>query len=86
MFAFSAANLIAIFGLGLFLFVPVFILFWIRLFSVINFVYIGLSVYSPRSLFRDVLLFKFRLISIALRTVCLTPRSLLIRIVLSNRT
>ena len=42
--------------------------------------------YSPKSLFRDVLLFKFGLISIASWTVCLIPRSLLIRIVSSNRT
>ena len=60
-FAFSAANLVVLLGLGLFLFVPIFVLFWIILFSIINFVYIGLSVYSPKSLFRDVLLFKLNM-------------------------
>ena len=80
MFAFSAANLVVIFGIGLVFIGSYFVLFWIRLFSIINFVYIGLSVYSPKCLFRDVLLFKFRLISIASRTVFFIPRSLLIRL------
>ena len=42
--------------------------------------------YSPKSLFRDVLLFKFRLISLASWTVCLIPRSLLIIIDLFDET
>ena len=50
----------------------------------INFVDIGLSVYLLKSLFKAVLLLKFLLISIASQTICLIPRSLLIRIVPSN--
>ena len=75
--AFFADDLVGLFVTGSVLISSGFFKYFVRSF-LINFVYKAFSEYSPKSLFKEILLLILSLISIAFRTTCFMPRSLLI--------